>query len=169
MFKTFSEFLVEAKNSSPSGNYVSIKTKLEQGDVDLRGGVFTKSPHVTLMYSPDTQIEFSKIDKVLEKYDQPITAKFSGISIFGDGDSEGDSAVVLRLESEKLHEIHKELQKLGLKHTYDFEPHLTFAYKLNKEAAEELKNDLEGKFNGKEFTLKIFTNEYIDKEWVSSE
>lgn len=169
MFKSFIQFLCEIKKAKNSGNYVSIKTTLEKGDVEIGNGVFTKSPHVTLMYSPDTSIEFKEIDKVLENFKEPITAIFEGISIFGDSDNAGSNAVVLRLKSEKLHEIHKELQALGLTHTYDFEPHLTYAYKLSKDEAETLKNELEGVYNGKEFTLDGFTNEHIDKEWVTSE
>ena len=98
MFKSFIDFLTEAKKSTLRGNYVSVKTSLERGDADIGNGVFTKSPHVTLMYSPETEIEFKEIDKILKKFKEPMTAIFEGIDIFGDSESEGNKAVVLKLK-----------------------------------------------------------------------
>ena len=173
MFKSFNDFLTEAKE--PRGNYVSIDTTLEDRGLNLgKEGVFTKSPHVTLMYSKNTNKTDSSVNQVVGRFPQQVSATFGGVKIFDDSD--GKHAVVLGLVCDELHTMHGELSSAGLVHSYDeYEPHLTYAYNLTRDEAEALKIELEAIYGtelepkkGQEFVLSGYNVQAVQKNWATS-
>lgn len=163
MFKNFEDFLNEAE--MPHGNYVAVGGKLDQSGIELNSGKFTKEPHVTLMYSENTSVPFDKVSKVLEKYGD-VKAKFKSTELFDERDLP-TVAVVLTLECEALHEMHKALKEAGLKHSFDdYHPHMTFAYRVEKEDGKELQATLNSMFKDKTFDLSGWTNTKINKNWA---
>lgn len=168
MFKSFSDFLNEAKD--PRGNYVSIDTQLEDLGLPLgEKGVFTKSPHVTLMYSKSTNIPDASVNKVVGSFPEKVSATFGGVKIFDDGDDK--HAVVLGLVSDELHTMHGALSTVGLKHSYDdYEPHVTYAYNMSRPEAEILKTELEAIYGTKDttFNLSGYKVKAVQKNWATS-
>lgn len=163
MFKTFGEFLSEAKEAK--GNYVSINGELANEGLDLGTGVFTKEPHVTLIYSKESNKSLKDIQKVIDTFPEKVTAEFDSMEAFDDGDL---YALVLKLKSDELIAMNKKLEDAGLKHSYDYQPHMTYAYNLPKDVCERLKKELANRYKGKTFTLSCYNNNYIIKDWATS-
>lgn len=170
MYKTFDDFIKDSINESEgkAGNYVSIGASLHQENIDLRGGIFNREAHATLMYSEFTEVDLKTVQEVLDTFQAPITAKFEGVEVFDDSGNPGNAAVVLRISSPFLNEIHTRLQQIGLKHSYDFSPHITYAYRLDSESAKLMQSDLNGIYEGMEFVLSGFDNTEVNKNWIDN-
>lgn len=163
--KSFTEFLHEQEST---GVYVSIDTDLEQM-VEFKEGIFTKRAHCTLMYAEEQSFnEFKlKINSIVDYYaGKTIEGTCESIEAFDD--KEGTCALVLKIDSEMIREIHGKLKALGLIHSYDdFQAHVTYAYRINKSDVDRLKLMLQQKFANKKFTFMNFTVEPLDKNWVT--
>jgi 2'-5' RNA ligase len=171
---SFREYLME----SVKGNYVSI-------DVDrplIIPSLAEKFPtakicideqHATLMYSETTDIADETIKAFLSKYSKPFKINLGTVEAFDspmdDGSKSELCAIVVKIESNLLSEIHSGLKKLGLKHSYaDFQPHISVLYKLpmaDKNAALSCVRDNIEK--GAELMLKGYNIDAIDKSWAS--
>lgn len=135
---SFKQYLLE----SVKGNYVSIgvKSPIEIPSLEkIFGGskiCAGNDQHVTLMYSKETDLDNREILASLQKYDELITAKIDGVAAFDAVPKEGERdeklcTIVVKLKSPTLDKIFKELQDIGLKHSYpDFAPHISLIYDL---------------------------------------
>jgi 2'-5' RNA ligase len=171
---SFREYLLE----SVKGNYVSI-------DVDkplIIPNLAEKFPtakicideqHATLMYSETTDIADETIRDFLAQYYKPFKVKLGNVEAFDSPTDDGSKselcAIVVKIESSILSEIHSGLKKLGLKHSYtDFQPHISVLYKLpmtDKDAAlSYVRDNIE---NGAELMLKGYNVDPINKSWAS--
>ena len=141
---SFKQYLFE----TASGNYVSIK--VESGLVipslePLFGGSYVCDPsdqHVTLIYSTGTDVADKKIEQALHHYDE-IEATLDKVVAFDstpkDGSRDPDKCtIVVKLKPSVLNDIHEQLKKIGLKHSYpDYSPHISILYNLPIEKKED--------------------------------
>jgi len=119
--------------------------------------------HITVVYGVCTDNE--QIVKDLFIKEKPIKATLGKIGCFVKND--GFDVLLIRIESEDLHRIHKKIvNELNVKLTHDeYQPHCTIAY-VKKGKARPLIND--SIFKGKEiiFNKIIFKNSKNSKETI---
>lgn len=160
--KTFREFIME---NTSKGNYVSINGELKDEGIDLGSGVFTKSPHVTLMYSKDSNVPMKDVQKVIDQFPEAVEAEYESMEQFNDDDK---YALVLKLKSDQLHEMHEQLKDIGLTHSYDYQPHMTYAYNLTEDECNRARKELETMYEGRKFTLSGYNNQNVIKDWATT-
>jgi hypothetical protein len=171
---SFREYLLE----SVKGNYVSVDVERPLIIPDLAEKFPTAKlcideQHATLMYSETTNISDKIIQDFLANYSKPFKVNLGAVEAFDsptDDDSKSElCAIVVKIESNLLSDIHSGLKKLGLKHSYtDFQPHISVLYKLpmaDKSAALSYVRDHIDK--NMSIMLKGYNIDAIDKSWIS--
>jgi 2'-5' RNA ligase len=176
--KTFKEFLTEAKE--PMGNYVSIDNTTELPDMKLEqhfGGSHVcdfKDQHVTLIYSKETSVPLNNIASVIKNFPVIVKANVSGVAAFDSLPKEDGSrdvkecTIVLKLKSEVLNKIHKQLKSAGLEHSYDeFSPHISLLYNLPIEEKQKAIDLISKYISKKPITVQLsgYKNNKIIKDW----
>jgi hypothetical protein len=171
---SFREYLIEAVK----GNYVSVGVDRPLIIPDLAekfptAKICIDEQHATLMYSETTNISDKVIRALLAKYAKPFKVNLGSVEAFDSPTDDGSKselcAIVVKIESSLLSEIHTGLKKLGLKHSYaDFQPHISVLYKLpmaDKDAAlSYVRGNIE---KGAELMLSGYNIDAIDKSWAS--
>lgn len=154
---TFKQLLESLK---PQGNYVAIyaKTGIEfPSSLKFNSGelVPLDKQHVTLIYSTETELKPESIK--LKSIKGDVKAEIIGVDYF-------DDAIVLLLSSPVLQSAHDELVDLGLKHTFDFTPHLTILYKVQPEDIDAIIKQLK-QLIGNIVVLDKVVSEPIKENW----
>lgn len=160
------------------GNYASIKCKFPDiiAEVNPNTGKINKDPHVTLIYSKESDLDPSNVLETLNKNKGIIVAEVIGAAKFDSTPKEGErddnlACIVLKLKSQKLDRIHKDLKEMGLTHSYpDFSPHLTLYYNVDREEAENWVKTLNKNKDviGSMIELKGFESANIITGWNES-
>lgn len=120
---------------APSGVYVAVRPdkvtcdRIHEffKDAKIPGLIAPSEYHVTLMYAPTADLDDYRDDipEDVSADTGPGSAKFGGYALYG---PEKD-CLVMKMESDMLHRLHKRLRDLGLVPTYlDYSPHLTLSY-----------------------------------------
>ena len=123
------------------GNYVAINADTNAFDV-LGIANDLPTPHITLMYSPDTNLPHSELAQMVDNMSSMVLARASllrptGVEMFENTD--GGYSVVLIVDHSCLRYTHQLLKLRGLRHTYpEYSPHLSLTYHTPKAEAEEL-------------------------------
>lgn len=125
------QHLLEFK--APSGVYVAVRPDQDTRerihkffkDADIPGLIDPSEYHVTLMYAPTQDLDKYDIPEDVSADTGPGSAKFGGYALYGDN----KDCLVMKMKSDMLHHMHKRLTDMGLKHTYEYSPHLTLSYK----------------------------------------
>ena len=141
---TFKQYLIQ----STSGNYVSLDVDNPEIDLDLKSGTVVPpgKHHVTLMYSEGTDVPKDKIKKGIEWMTGSRTAKSHSVDVFDSDDDPTKGCIVLDIDSDHLHNIHEELRRIGLRHSYqEFKPHVTLAYGVDIDEAKRIAKELNAK------------------------
>ncbi len=148
------------------GNYVAVRVSdIPKQYVSSLNGEMSDDPHITLMYSPKTDVGNSIIDYILKKYDiRNSYVKVTGVDVFPKSDGDTDLAcIVLLIEDSRLNDIHNGLKRIGCVSTYDvYRPHCTLMYNIPKEQAEITANLIRGTIMNSGIYLKTTT--YINEE-----
>lgn len=167
---TFKQYILEQLSS---GNYASIDVK-EKIDVpllikDLSGvEVPLEKQHVTLMYSEFSNIPHEKILHVLEDlFPETIFAEGYEFECFDSPDDPTKSALVLKVESFILNQMHTHLLSMGCNHSYpEYQPHISFFYGVDKEECHAIKDLLN---QVTKFPIRVslsgIKTEDIKKDW----
>lgn len=159
--KTFLDFFNE---SEALGNYVSIDTNINFPDgLDKYDGKITPSAHCTIMYSKNSNIPLDKVQALVDTFPTSFIGVCNGIDIFDDDDY---SCVVLRIDAPELYSMNEKLTSIGLKHSYDYNPHITCMYKLTHKDARAVRDFVKRYYVGKVFTFSNYNNNYVVKDWV---
>ncbi len=168
--KTYTELLEEL---TTEGNYVSIGvTELPTNMVSYLPGKVTPEPHITIMYSPNTDVDKNKIQYVLNRRNMTgMRIMVTGVEVFDttkDDSKEPIGCIVLRVSSPELNDIHNHLTRLGCRYTYDqYKPHATLIYDCPLEQCKIAAKEIEHNINedGLFLTCTSFTNSSINKDW----
>jgi len=172
---TFRQYITEEN----TGNYVSVDVASDLPSF----GLPEKYPdykvcsrhdqHVTLIYSPTTNMPLGKVAKFLKTLPSSFKATVSDVAAFDavpkDGErDENACTIVLKLKSPELNGIHDDLKKLGLKHTYDeFSPHVSLIYGFPRDKKEECLEFIRLQIkDGLSVSLRDFKNNKIIKNWA---
>lgn len=178
--KSFKDYLVESQDTG-KGNYVSIGCEIPEiinDDLDFDTGKPNKEPHITLIYSKNSNVDPKKIQEYLENtYKKGSTAckvieaaKFDSLPKDGERD-ENLACVVLKLKSTKLEQIHSDLKDFGLKHSYpDFSAHLTLYYNVDRAEASKWVDKINNEKILKDMLIPVsgFKSNTIIKDWSES-
>jgi hypothetical protein len=165
------------KASNP-GNYVSVDvTGLPTNFVSTLPGNINTKPHITLMYSKDTNVPFSYIDYVLSRRKlNGVVIPVIGVDVF-DNPAENEvrdealGCIVLKVESPILTDIHNHLIRIGCKHSYDeYSPHATLIYNCPLAQCHIAKADIEKQLKNSGLFLTCTTthNEHVKENWANS-
>lgn len=125
-----------------AGNYVAINVDTNAFDVLGIANDLPYTPHITLMYSPDTNLPHDELEHMVDNMTSIVLARTilirpTGVDMFEDSNVE--YSVVLLVNNSCLRYTHQLLNLRGLHHTYpEFQPHLSLAYNVPKLQAEEL-------------------------------
>ncbi len=174
---TFRQYIIE----SNTGNYVSVDVASDLPSF----GLPEKYPdanvcprhdqHVTLIYSPNTNMPLGKVDKFLKTLPKSFTATVSDVAAFDavpkNGERDGNKCtIVLKLKSPELKEVHDGLKGIGLTHTYeDFSPHVSLIYGFPRDRKDECLEFIRSQIkDGMTVKLKDFNNNKIIKDWSST-
>lgn len=162
------QYFCEATGVFP-GNYVSLKCVLPEISVKIHSGTLTppEKHHITLVYSDSTCVSHKTIKNVLTQVDPKMELIGTSFDAFPDSKNPGKSALVLKIESPLLQNIHSCLVSIGCKHSFPtFEPHVTLAYGVDNDEVEKLVS------SSNQVTIFIkgtgFTVEKIKQNWVDS-
>jgi 2'-5' RNA ligase len=176
---SFKQYLLES-DSAP-GNYVCAYCNfpfLPDHLYPKTGIKSEKEPHITLMYSEYTNVDDRVLKSFLTTIPQQFGLQWDHVDVF---DSEQDeesnekpvAALVLKVKSSTAVAIHEALKTLGMQHSYEeFSPHVTIAYKVDREEAWECASRInEFITSNREVLMPLETTHVefapIDKEWVS--
>jgi hypothetical protein len=133
---SFKNYLLE----SISGNYISIDSSPviipDLGKLFPEIKVCTPDKqHVTLMYSVDSDVLKSRIEKYLSQYDR-LVAFPKDVESF-DGSDGTTCTVVVTLDCDDLFKINIALSKMGMTHSFpSYSPHLSIAYDVPKDQSD---------------------------------
>jgi len=118
---------------------LALHEKIDPDDVDPDDGLET-DPHVTVLYGMIDE-DLDAVHDVLKSAGK-VPCKIIGVDVFENDDKD---VLVLRVESDKLTELHDELLAATDAHqTFsEYKPHITIGY-LNKGAAGRYKDLVEG-------------------------
>lgn len=139
--KSFKQLMLE----STGGNYVSMMVDDPKINIEISSGTIVPpgKHHVTLMYSEGSDIPEERIRKKIEWMTGNRSVVSKKAEVFDSQEDPSLGCVVLTVESYHLHNIHGELRRLGMKHSYsEFKPHVTLAYDVDIEEARRVANDL---------------------------
>lgn len=172
---SFREYLIEAVK----GNYVSVGVDRPLIIPDLAekfptAKICIAEQHATLMYSETTNISDKVIRALLAKYDKPFKVNLGTVEAFDSPTDDGSKselcAIVVKIDSAIINEIHSGLKKLGLKHSYaDFQPHISVLYKLPMADKNRALSYVRGYIDkNTNIMLKGYNVDAIDKSWASN-
>lgn len=178
--KSFKDYLVEAQDTG-KGNYVSIGCEIPEiinDELAFNTGKPNKEPHITLIYSKNSNVNPKKIQEYLENtYKKGATAckvieaaKFDSLPKDGERD-ENLACVVLKIKSTKLEQIHSDLKDFGLEHSYpEFSAHLTLYYDVDRGEASKWVDEINsGKLLDRLLiSVSGFKSNTIIKDWSES-
>jgi 2'-5' RNA ligase len=118
---------------------LALHEKIDPDDVDQDDGLET-DPHVTVLYGMIDE-DLDAVQDVLKSAGK-VPCKITGVDVFEKDDKD---VLVLRVESDKLTELHDELLAVTDAHqTFsEYKPHITIGY-LNKGAAGRYRDLVEG-------------------------
>lgn len=125
-----------------SGNYVAINADTNAFDVLGIANDLPYAPHITLMYSPNTNLPHDELAQMVDNMSSIVLARTTllhptGVDMFENDD--GGYSVVLLVDHSCLRYTHQLLKLRGLRHTYpEYQPHLSLTYNTHKAEAEEL-------------------------------
>ena len=171
--KSFASWVAE---NNP-GNYVSVDvTGLPLSLVaGLPGQVNTK-PHITLMYSPESNVPLDHIAYVLKRKSlNGVVVPVTGVDIFDSPSDKTDNlaervgCIVLKVNAQQINDLHNHLIRLGCKHTYNpYQAHATLIYNCPIEQCRLALNDIRKKISteGLFLTCLGFNNQAIIKDWA---
>lgn len=163
---TFKQYLLE----STGGNYVSLEVDDPEIELKLDSGKIVPpgKHHVTLMYSKGTSVPPEKIKKAIEWMTGSRTAKSKSVGIFDSQDNPSLGCIVLKIDSDHLQNIHEELKRIGLRHSYsEYQPHVTLAYDVDIEEARSTAKQLNKKLQETPclITMRGLSVEPINDNW----
>lgn len=172
--KSFSSWVAE---NNP-GNYVSVDvTGLPLSLVAGLPGQVNSKPHITLMYSPESNVPLEHIAYALNRKPlNGVVVPVTGVDIFDSPPDENDNRVehvgciVLKVNSQPINDLHNHLVRLGCKHTYNpYQAHATLIYDCPIEQCKLAAKEIEQKIKdeGIFLTCTKFNNQAIDKNWVA--
>ena len=172
--KKYSELMEEL---SPKGNYVSVGvTELPTNMVSYLPGKITPEPHITIMYSPSTDVDHDKIQYVLNRRKMNGSRiMVTGVEVFDttkEDSTEPMGCIVLRVNSPELNDLHNHLTRLGCVYTHEqYKPHATLIYNCPLEQCKIAVKEIEHAIShdGVFLTCTNFTNEQINKDWEKSD
>ena len=168
--KTYSQLMESIHN----GNYVSVGVSgLPTNMVSYLPGKITPEPHITIMYSPDTDVPLDKIQQILNRRSMNgsrlMVTKVEVFDTTKEDSSEPIGCIVLRVHSSELNDLHNHLVRLGCKYTHEqYKPHATLIYKCPLEQCHITAREIESKISheGMFLTCHDFTNSVLDKDWA---
>lgn len=168
--KSYSEWV---KDTNP-GNYVSVDvTGLPLQLVAALPGQTNDKPHITLMYSSNTNVPLDHIAYILKRKNLiGAVVPVIGVDIFPDSESTPDhklGCVVLKVKHQLINDIHDHLTKIGCVHSFSpFEPHATLIYKCPFDQCELVLKDIKKVIatDGIFLTCTKYNNEHVNKNWV---
>lgn len=167
------------KDNNP-GNYVSLDVSgLPLHLVATLPGIVNTDPHITVMYSKNSNVPLSHIDYVMQRKKIIGSSVFvSGVNVFDSSPNENNErdvskgCLVLTIKSVPINDLHDQLCRLGCKHSYTpFHAHATLIYDCDLEqcklAAEEIQKLID---SGQTFPLTItgYKNNRIKENWTDS-
>ena len=163
---TFKQYIIE----STGGNYVSLEVDDPEIELKLESGTIVPAGkhHVTLMYSVGTDVPEEKIKKAIEWMTGSRTAKSNSVDVFDSQDNPSSGCIVLKIDSDHLQNIHEELKRIGLRHSYsDYQPHVTLAYGVDIEEARSTAKQLNKKLQETPclITMRGLSIEPINDNW----
>lgn len=141
---SFKQYLLE----STGGNYVSLDVDNPEIELKLDSGTIvpTGKHHITLMYSEGTNVPTDKIKNAIEWMSGSRTAKSKSVDVFDSQENPSLGCIVLKIESDHLQNVHEELKRIGLRHSYsEYKPHVTLAYDVDIEEARTIAKQLNKK------------------------
>ena len=122
------------------GNYVSIDVlnfKVPKFAIPKSGKILSRDKrHITLIYSENTDVPKSVIEKALESFPEKIIVAADKFAVFDNPDDEKTVTLVLKVKSKNLDDMSKKLIDIGCKHSYDsINHHISIAYGVDKDEA----------------------------------
>jgi 2'-5' RNA ligase len=143
--KTFKEYRQLSEDTfaiNAPGNYVSVRADISDLDTSIVGEYATPEPHMTLMYSKKTNVDYDKIDSAMSHYPIVFFGFIDEVTTFEDSEN-GNKAIVFKIKSDLALEMHSALRAIGLHHSFNpFEPHVTVAYNVPPELADNMVDTL---------------------------
>lgn len=167
------------KENNP-GNYVSVNVSgLPLNLVASIPGQSSPEPHITLMYSKESNVPLDHIDYVMRRKKLiGSVVPISGVDVFDTpADDSGNreeslGCIVMTVNSSILNDTHDQLVRLGCKHSYTpFQAHATLIYNCPiyqcRMTAAEIQKRLD---SGEEYPLTItsYNNTRVIEDWVDS-
>ena len=165
--KTFKQLM---EDLTPPGNYVSIGIENFPHVEWLKGAknINPSNAHITLVYSKTTSIPPDEVfDVASESIKDGDSCDAVSLAKFDSQEDDNLCCLVLKVSSDSLTNCHERLLEFGLKHSYDeFSPHVTLAYDIPKDDADQYIKTVDPKNLGP-LTLKGLKSTRIDKNWSS--
>ena len=163
---TFKQYILE----STGGNYVSLEVDDPEIELKLDSGTIVPSGkhHITLIYSEGTNVPEEKIKNAIEWMTGSRTVKSKSVVVFDSQDNPSSGCIVLKIDSDHLQNIHEELKRIGLRHSYsDYQPHVTLAYDVDIEEARTTADHLNKKLQETPclITMRGLTINKINDNW----